>query len=218
MTFSIIIPTMGRPTLGRTLDSIIHQMGEKDEIIVVTDGPMPHVFDLVKHYVDVMPAGRITVTTGPETHDNGGTQRDLGISMAQSDWLLFMDDDDIYTRSAFNTVRQALSEFPGPELPHVFKMQAGGGGGWQTQVVGWTGTLWQQPKLTYGNVGTPMFVVSKLTELPKWANYHKNSHDFGFIHEIVTKYYDNQMVWRPEVISIIRPSGEDLEREIPNNV
>jgi glycosyltransferase involved in cell wall biosynthesis len=214
MKLSIIVPTKGRSTLGRTLDSIIHQMAPEDEVLVVTDGPIRHVDDMVKHYDEMSPAGAIRLFgTDKVTADNGGSQRDLAIQYASGDVLLFMDDDDIYTRSAFATIRTAISDNWG--VPHIFRMYAGGGGGAGTDVHNFLGALWRTEKLEYGNVGTPMIVVPRLASMPTWAAYHKNSHDFGFIHEIITRRYNGLVVWHPEIIAIIRPTPAEVDREIP---
>lgn len=215
MSFSIIVPTCGRATTGQTLQSITHQMDESDELIVVSDSFLPKIAELVADVANKMPRGRIVHHyTDAVTRDNGGSQRDLGILVAQGDWLLFMDSDDIYTRNALDEVRQSLVE-SGVKKPHIFKMQGGSHSGW-TDIgggSGWTGTLWKYERLAYGNVGTPMVVCPCVEGLPLWSRHDKNGHDFGWICDVSNMF--NGVVWVDKVISIIRPSAEEVRREIP---
>src|SRR5439155_11157726 len=115
-----------------------------------------------------------------------------------------MDDDDIYTREAFATVRRALADHA-LAAAWIFRMRAGGGSTGNTAGGRWGGELWSDAGLRFGQVGTPMFVVPTLPDMPKWADHPKTSHDFGFISAVVHKS-SLPVIWRPEVISIIRPS------------
>ena len=210
MKISVIVPTKGRPSLATTVRSIVPQLSEEDELLVISDGyPLSEIRALVGHGDD----GRVFVTVIDKTENNGGSQRDYGIETAIGDVLMFCDDDDIFTKDALKIVRENLLLDRG--LPHIFRMQAGAGGGWNSAPVRWSGVLWQIKELRYGNIGTPMIVVPNMFNLPKWANYHLYSHDFGFIDEIVTRMFDGQVRWHEEVICIVRPSPDDLKREGP---
>ena len=47
--FSIIVPTCGRRSLGRTLESIRRQaLVDGDEVLLITDGPQPLAMDLFR--------------------------------------------------------------------------------------------------------------------------------------------------------------------------
>lgn len=208
MNFSIIIPTKGRPTLVDTLNSVVRQLNLDDEIIVVTDGVVPGVDEIVDSFRSITPV-EIELLCTPESHDNGASQRDYAITRSIGTHLLFMDDDDIFTHDAIDTIRKIVIAHP--MLPHMFRMKAGNG---EPRVNGWRGILWVTPKLTFGNVGTPMFVMPNLPYalMPKWAAFGRNSHDFEFI-RAVASMYDNQIMWRPEVTSIIRPSEAEVVEE-----
>lgn len=87
-TFSIIIPTMGRPTLGRAVASVQSQLLPKDEII-------------------------ITCKTGDRHGATGHWGRNRGIAKATGSHLLFCDDDDAFLPDALHTIRQWAREHPG---------------------------------------------------------------------------------------------------------
>jgi len=90
---SVVIPTAGRDTLGRTLASLTPQLLPGDEVILVRD----------------------------DTGDWGATPRNRAIPRAAGDYLLFMDDDDEYTPGGLEAVRSAAAEHPG--RPLVFRMR-----------------------------------------------------------------------------------------------
>jgi glycosyltransferase involved in cell wall biosynthesis len=85
VTFTIIVPTSGRPTLGRTLDSIAEQLQPGDEVIVSCN----------------------------RDGDYGNAARDGAMARADGTHLLFMDDDDQFARGAFTTIRRFAQENPG---------------------------------------------------------------------------------------------------------
>ena len=85
VTFSIIVPTTGRPTLMQTLASIVEQFEPGDEVIVLRD----------------------------DSGDLGDTPRNQTMHRARGTHLLFMDDDDQYERGALATIRRFAEEHPG---------------------------------------------------------------------------------------------------------
>lgn len=92
-TFSIIIPTTGRPTLARAVASIQNAgLAPGDEVLIEAD----------------------------QTEDFGATPRNRGMEKARGDWLLFLDDDDTYLPGVFGQVRLILET--GPPRPHLFRI------------------------------------------------------------------------------------------------
>jgi glycosyltransferase involved in cell wall biosynthesis len=83
VTFSVIVPTMGRDTLTRTLASVAPQLEHGDELLV----------------------GRLDCTYGNQARDNA-------MAKATGTHLLFLDDDDAYTPDALATMRQAIAVMP----------------------------------------------------------------------------------------------------------
>lgn len=85
-TLSIIIPTIGRPTLCNTLASLRGQLLPGDEVLVEFDEP--------------------------RTGNWGEKPRDRAIERAKGSHLMFMDDDDTFTPDALATVRTAVARMP----------------------------------------------------------------------------------------------------------
>jgi glycosyltransferase involved in cell wall biosynthesis len=84
---TLIIPTIGRDTLTRTLESLIAQTNPDWNAIVVFDGISPSIKS---------PDVRIQFIEIPNKK-NAGFVRNEGIKVATTEWIGFVDDDDILT-------------------------------------------------------------------------------------------------------------------------
>ena len=171
---TVIVPTIGRPTLRATLDSIPPDW----KTVVVADG----VDAMVKAHRIVN--GDATLTWTTVTEDVGHSQRNKGMTFAKTDWLAFMDDDDTYAPN----VQVDLDE----RVPHIFQMRYPGGR-----------TLWTEPLVRHGMVGTPMFIVPNDPErLGRWPSHR--SGDFDFIRD-TCGMYDQPPRFVEQVIALVRP-------------
>ena len=90
---SIIIPTYNRAHLvGETIQSFINQSYSNWEIIVVDDGATDNTPELIKSYNDQ----RINYYKRNTEHKKGPSGcRNYGLSLANGEYVLFFDDDDI---------------------------------------------------------------------------------------------------------------------------
>lgn len=190
-TFSIIVPTIGRKTLQETLDSITPQRAADDEVIVVFDGKESEEVNRLAESHSCLLAN-----TGKRSYDAGSTPRNFGIDKARGDWLLFMDDDDIFTENALTIIRKVIV-IPQQPTPHIFRMRC------QNGII-----LWREPRLEYANVGTPMFVVPRLNgNETRWRSGDSGSgNDFAFIIETLSLRKQTP-IWSEEIICLVRPNG-----------
>jgi len=187
---SVIVPTCGRPTLKNTITSILPQLQEDDQLIIVHDGPNETWIDGT--------AGQVVVSrTGEKTANNGASQRDKGMELATGTHLMFCDDDDIFTPDALAAAREAIGRHPQDML--IFQMEYGLDGH----------KLWSVPLYELCNVGTPMFVVPNLRLLPSWTGWQANIHDFLW-GKAVQEETGLKAVFIGKVISIIRPRKDQL--------
>jgi hypothetical protein len=93
ITFSVIIPTSGRPSLIITLAALTSQLQHGDELLVLRDS----------------------------TGDWGNTARNHALYRCAGTHLLFIDDDDRHTANALATIRDYVER--NPDRVHVFAMR-----------------------------------------------------------------------------------------------
>lgn len=84
VTFTVVVPTVGRDSLSDTLRSIAAQLEPGDEVIVVCN----------------------------DRRDLGTWARNSAMERARGTHLLFLDDDDEYAAGAFAEMRRFAAEHP----------------------------------------------------------------------------------------------------------
>lgn len=195
VTFSVIVPTIGRDSLGKTLDSIATNLHKRDQVLVVGDGHQPRAREIF--YEKAVGYNWCYTESSYRTHNHGNAQRDMAISFAGCTHLLFIDDDDIYLPEALDVVRPLVSL--AARRPHIFRAWWGAPG---------SDFIWQEQSLSAGNVCTPMVVVANDPRfVARWSDGEQDGHsDFRFIQKTVEKMkVFGEAVWREEAIAVIRP-------------
>ncbi len=186
---TIIITTVGRPSVVRTLQSLEKQKWQAgDQILLVCDGPIPrNLCQLWLNYS--LPCQLMFIPEGPH-RDWGHTPRNLALKYATGDYIAHLDDDDCFQPDSISAIRELISE-RGRGL-YFFQMQLPDG-----QV------LWKQREVRFGNVGTPMFVHPRTCNLGEWGSFYGG--DWQFMHQTTTLNPDLSIFWIPRVICLIRP-------------
>lgn len=169
---SFIVPTIGRPSLLATLASIETYPG--DEIIVignVKEGQNGRV-----RYVFSLPGG-----------DWGHTERNKATPMARGQYIAHIDDDDIYAPGTRELMEESIRKHPG--RPSIFRMRFPNGI-----------TLWSEPTIRCGNLGTPCFLIpNRPTMMGTWGSFVGG--DCHFLE--TSKWKPEEYVWRPEIIALL---------------
>lgn len=191
-TITLIIPTIGRPTLAHTLRSVRGQAWiAGDEVLLVGDGPTPAARSLWRQFC--LP-GRYLEVPGP-ARDWGHTPRNLVMPQAAAAYLMALDDDDELTPGAVAAVRAALAAAPG--RPHLFRMDA-------RSLPEVCAILWRDREVRHGNVGTPMLVLPSAGR--RWGTYTpRYGGDCDFIRTTLALWPPASVVWREEIICTVRP-------------
>ena len=193
VTLSVVVPTIGRATLGNTLGVILRQITKDDELIVVVDSSKCDILDMAfaLHEMELFNSCGIVIDCpgNPEVNGFGQLQKNAGILKASKSHICFMDDDDIHSFRAFQHFRNFASD-----RPVIFRMKYKDGS-----------TLWGKHKVVrVGNYGTPCFLVPnylKPEDRPLFGMHYCG--DADYIKNAIEKY--GQPVWREEVVSYIRP-------------
>jgi hypothetical protein len=185
--FSVVIPTLGRPTLLPTLDSI----PEDVQRIVVVD-----TFEMdddtragIRHLTTALGVTHLELDAG--RHDTGSSQLALGFAEARGQWLLNFGDDDVYEPGAFDIIRQAIAEQRTPH-PLMFKVELlpNGARGNRRPV-----TLWQDRSIRrYGVTGQSFVCPNDPAKLGRWVD------DVTFMQGTVA-LHGHQIDWREERIA-----------------
>lgn len=169
---SFIVPTIGRASLAVTLRSIETLPG--DEILVV--GDRFRVRDPRVRYVDCAPG-----------KDWGHTERNKATPHARGAYVAHIDDDDTYMPGHRALMAETITQNPG--RPALFRMKFPNGL-----------TLWREPKIECGNVGTPMMLIPNVPEkLGIWLPFVGG--DCAFLE--ACGWAAAEYVWRPEVIALL---------------
>lgn len=188
MTISVVIPTLGRPSLAATLESC----AGADEVIVVIDTArgatfrsLPQDLQTTVARADVYVEGKFAVT-------GGHAGRVAGIKYATGTHLAFMDDDDTYTDGAFDAMRDAACD-----RPVIFRMDHYS-----------HGILWRDQEIRFGNVSTQMYLVpNEPDKLGAWTPHEPALPEPGGDYTFGKETADNfaGVVWRDEITSVLRP-------------
>ena len=110
--FSIITPTIGRPSLLKTCETINNQTCSDWEHLVIYDGPECEV-DVFKQIAH--PQRRI-LFSGRNFGDYGHSIRYFAWELTTYDRLMYIDDDDCYHLECLKTVKEVID----PEINFIF--------------------------------------------------------------------------------------------------
>lgn len=190
MSLTITVPTIGRASLRRTLESIaVGGIRPEDEVLVIGDGEWPEARRIINDFVDRF---SLRYLETPPRKLWGHPQRNVGISLAKGTHLASIDDDDVYVPGAIDLIRAGIDQHPDKIL--LFKMRS------CTPRHPW-GHAWRSKDVVCGNVGSPIIVVPNIpANLGKWGDHYAG--DFDFISETVRKFPGGHdgIVWREEFI------------------
>ncbi len=85
---SVVIPHRNRKIVARAVESIRRQSAQPSEIIIVDDGSLP---EHRKALPEIAPEAKIAWLDTPHGPSKA---RNVGVDMAQEEWIAFLDDDD----------------------------------------------------------------------------------------------------------------------------
>jgi hypothetical protein len=191
-TLTLVIPSLGRPTLALTLRSLAGQpWGPGDEVLLVCDRPeaAPIVRELYPQFPTVPVRYMETPALGHWGHGvRNMVQRDR---LVRTTHRAQLDDDDVWTPDALALIRTAIAA--DPDRPLIFRMD------WRT--IGGK-VLWERPEVVEGNVGTPCLVAPVSLDGAEWGNRYTG--DCDHIRGTCARHPLGP-VWHEDVICVTRP-------------
>lgn len=187
---TIVIPTRGRATLERCLESMFprHHGGYRPEVMVVADTHSPLLMD-VELRARIFGARYVEHDAG--RHDWGYPQLQVGYALATGSHILNIGDDDVYTEGAFEMIRAAIeASDPGPRLFRA-EMHPSPNRGNTEPVLLWAERgRFERQHITGQNLCTP----NATGRLGMWTD------DFAHA-EMVVAAWGGQVAWRDEIIA-----------------
>ena len=109
MKYSVIIPAYNeRSTIRRCLDSVVSQLPDSAEVLIIDDGSDDGTVEICREYAAKFPG--LTLVEKP----NGGVSsaRNAGLAMAKGEYVLFVDADDAVRDDYFAVLDAALKGLP----------------------------------------------------------------------------------------------------------
>lgn len=193
LAITVIVPTIGRPTLERTLRSFVGDLGPHDEVVVMQDGDLPHVEFLCQGLAREFPLPVWTCAWEEPQGCYGHPLRNLAIEkFVDTSHVWTIDDDDVAAPDAIKTLRKYLQhDFV------IFKMEFGPGSHANGIV------CWRYKQIMHGDVGTPMIFARK--SLSRFGLHYSGDLDYAK----GLKALFGEPTWAEETIALIRPEASD---------
>ncbi len=113
--FSVVIPVYNKATyLKETIQSVLDQRDVTFEIILVNDGSTDNSEEIIKEFL----SDHILLIN--QSNQGVSAARNTGIAAAKSDYIAFLDADDVWDPSYLTTISKLISTF---DTIHVFATQ-----------------------------------------------------------------------------------------------
>jgi glycosyltransferase involved in cell wall biosynthesis len=112
---TFIIPTIGRPTLSKSIQSLINQTNKNWEAIVIFDGIKPNI-EVNDERIKV-----IQIDKKGRDKNSAGLVRNIGIELAKTNWIGYLDDDDYLANDYIDCFYEELNLNPDTDVV-IFRM------------------------------------------------------------------------------------------------
>lgn len=194
---SVVIPTIGRESLSRTLASLEAQPESAGlEVLVVADTFGGLTPDLEQARSQVQQAGHRFIEHDGGLHCYGHPQRTIGARAASAPWVWFAQDDNIAARDALASIELALDLQRSPR-PVFFRFLSS-----------WRETIWRTRELVLGNIDADCLVLPRgIAQQVDWGLRYEG--DFDAACQAAT-LSGGDVVWVDEIVTIARPTENDL--------
>jgi glycosyltransferase involved in cell wall biosynthesis len=198
VTLTIAVPTIGRPTLMDTLNSIQRQdLRSGDQVLVVYDSFAPDAGNLQATRALVEAYGFTFAEHNGYVHFYGNPQLNRAIELCTGDYFTALGDDDVYVDGAITRLRKALK----PGRASLFQFLA------PPDMVpkqpGLRLRLWQDKALRVANLSGCCIAAPRASLVPV-SRELRTEVDFDWIVDIVAKT-GQKPHWLQDCLIIARP-------------
>lgn len=183
--------------IARGLEAQLHP---EDQWIVCADGSHPEA--------EAVTRGKALYIQGPETHQNGNAQRELGMRHATGDFIWFLDDSILPMPDALDQIR-VISE----PRPHLFRMMFVP----YPELLKWRKKEWHlgSHDVVAAGLVTPnhqdklgsWHLADHLDDVPSPYGYpaprgHEWQRAGGYFVDSTVRNYPEGPIWRPEYLGV----------------
>ncbi len=106
-SISIVVPMYNVENyIEDCLRSIMNQLQDTDEIIIIDDGSTDRSYEICRHMVD----GKKNIVLIHQENNGRGAARNRGISISKGQYVLFVDSDDMLRQNAISELRNIAAE------------------------------------------------------------------------------------------------------------
>lgn len=191
---SVILPTVGRDTLERTLRSCQQQLDPTDRVFVVADSNQPGLVRGVEERVLAFGGAFVYSELDAGFKHYGCPQRNHGVAQAAAGSLLvFQDDTDEFAAGGLRAVRCAHAEHG--DVPLLFEADLRNSGCY----------LDCRREIRCGEVDGHMLVVPNLPGMVAAWPCERYESDFDWIERTLALWPEGSLVRVPELLSICHP-------------
>jgi hypothetical protein len=189
---TFVIPTAGKMTLGRTLDSLDYP-GVRTLVVADTHDEADSAYLQISRDWHGNKCSEWMEFDGG-VNCWGHPQREAGMRAATTPWIGFSQDDDVLLPGALADIEHVIANQDVP-WPLLFRVDT-----WQV------GIVWRSKELRPGNIDADCIVVpNEPARLGHWGM--EVTGDYAFIRETVA-LWGGQVDWRPELIARGRPQRD----------
>jgi len=113
INFDIILPTLCKETLVRSIESVMVQSYGGWKLYVMSDG-----YDVETSNISIPYDSRIKyfyLPDGPH-NDCGAYARNTGIELSENEYICYIDDDDIWLRDHLSIMREIIIDHDRPDI------------------------------------------------------------------------------------------------------
>lgn len=146
MRYSVIIPVYNaEATLRRCLDSLVKQPFSDYELLLINDGSTDGSDAICREYAAVYSQIKYS------TKENGGVSsaRNLGLELAQGEYILFVDSDDYVSKDYFSTINKNVENGSPDLLMFGYRNFGSSSTAWSTGAFAETGEERVAQKIAY---------------------------------------------------------------------
>lgn len=112
---TFIIPTIGRPTLSKSIESLINQTNKNWEAIIIFDGIKPNI-EVTDKRIKI-----IQIDKKGRDKNSAGLVRNIGIQHVRTNWIGYLDDDDYLANDYIDCFYEELNLNPDMDVL-IFRM------------------------------------------------------------------------------------------------